>query len=371
MKKALDGAIAADLFSPLRLGPYALPNRMVMAPLTLSHADDDDVPSDLATTYYARRASAGLIITEATHVSQQGKGYMGTPGIYSEAQVRQWRRITDAVHAAGGRIFAQIWHVGRVSHPRLQPGHALPVAPSAVRPDGRLYVNDGFVPLETPRALETNEIPGIIEQFRDGARNALRAGFQGVEIHAANGYLLDQFLRDKTNHRTDAYGGSIENRARLLLEVTRAVIDIWGRDRVGVRISPLATFNDIADSDPESLFTYVAQQVGALRVAYLHVVEGARGAKREVPGGFDPRRLRLAFNGVYIANNCYGYHDGMSAIDGGHADLVSYGRLFLSNPDLVERFRTGAALNPPDQETFHGGGANGYTDYPTLAQHIA
>ncbi|WP_137924914.1 alkene reductase [Cupriavidus sp. 2SB] len=371
MKKLLQGAIAADLFAPLRLGPYTLPNRMVMAPLTRSRADDKDVPGDLAATYYAQRSGAGLIISEATHVSAQGKGYTGTPGIYNEEQIRQWRRITDAVHAAGGRIFAQLWHVGRISHRLLQPDNATPVAPSAVQPDGRVYIDNGFVALERPRALETHEIPGIIAQFRDAARNALRAGFQGIEIHAANGYLLDQFLRDKTNQRTDAYGGSIENRARLLLEITQAVIDIWGRDRVGVRISPLATFNDISDSDPEPLFTYVAQQLGALRVAYLHVVEGAWGSTREVAGGFDPRRLRLAFNGVYIANNCYGYQDGMSAIESGHADMVSYGRHFLSNPDLVERFRTGAPLNPPDPNTFYGGDAKGYTDYPTMAQRAA
>jgi N-ethylmaleimide reductase len=370
MKKAIGGSVATDLFSPLRLGPYMLPNRMVMAPLTRSRADDSDLPSDLTAFYYAQRACAGLSITEAMHVSPQGKGYTGTPGIYNEAQVRRWRRVTDAVHAAGGRIFAQIWHVGRLSHRLFQPGNLLPVAPSAIRPDGCVYIDNGFVPLEKPRALETYEIRDIIRQFREGARNALRAGFQGVEIHAADGYLLDQFLRNKTNHRSDAYGGSIENRARLLLEVTHAVIDVWGRDRVGVRISPMATLNDIADSNPEPLFTYVAKQLGALRVAYLHVVDGDWGTSREVAGGFNPHRLRLAFNGLYIANNCYGYQDGMSAIANGHADLVSYGRHFLSNPDLVERFRTGAPLSAPVPEAFSGG-ATGYTDYPTLVRHAA
>ncbi|KVN53117.1 alkene reductase [Burkholderia anthina] len=364
---ALGSRSNSPLFSAIEIGANRLSSRIVMAPLTRSRAGERDVPSPLALEYYAQRATAGLIISEATQVSPQGKGYVGTPGIYSSEQVTAWRKITHEVHDRGGKIFMQLWHVGRISHPAIQPNGALPVSPSAVTPNAQTYIDGHFVPLVQPRALETREVLGIVEQFRLGAQNAYMAGFDGVEIHAANGYLIDQFLRDKTNRRTDYYGGSIANRARLLLEITDAVSSVWGSDRVGVRISPRATFNDIDDSDPESLFTYVADRLSAFDLAYLHVVEGEWGTTRQVEG-FDPRTLRQAFAGRYMANNCYSFQDADVAVSTGAADLVSFGRHYIANPDLVERFRVGANLNSPDSNTFYGGGAAGYTDYPTLYQ---
>ena len=273
--------MSSDLFKPMQLGPLQLANRIVMAPLTRSRAKEDDIPGDLAAEYYVQRASAGLIIAEATQISPQGKGYILTPGIYSSEQVQAWKKITDAVHAANGKIFLQLWHVGRISHPSIQIDGALPVAPSAIKPEGQSYTDEGFVPMVTPRALETSEMASIVEQYRTAAQNAKAAGFDGVEIHAANGYLLDQFLRDKTNQRTDAYGGSIENRARLLLEVTAAVVQVWGGDRVGIRISPLSTFGDISDSNPQPLFTYVVEQLNSFNLVYLHVIEGDTGGARD------------------------------------------------------------------------------------------
>lgn len=355
-----------DLFDPVAFGPYTLSNRIVMAPLTRSRAQTGDVPSPLAAQYYAQRASAGLIISEATQISPQGKGYAFTPGIYNEAQVKAWKEITNAVHKKGSRIFMQLWHVGRISHPALQPDGALPVGPSAIKPEGQAFIETGFVPFVTPRALETAEMPGIVDQYRTAAQHALAAGFDGVEIHAANGYLLDQFLRDGTNQRTDAYGGSVENRARLLLEVTQAVTEVWGAARVGVRLSPLSAFNDIKDSDPLKLFSYVVAQLNQFGLLYLHLVEGSTGGPREVENGFDLQILRRLFKGIYMANNGYDRELAIKARHEGLADLIAFGRPFISNPDLVERMRVGAELNALDAATMYGGDAKGYIDYPTL-----
>ncbi|MBU6493236.1 MAG: alkene reductase [Burkholderiales bacterium] len=357
-----------DLFDPVQLGPITLRNRIVMAPLTRSRVGQGDAPGPMNAQYYAQRASAGLIVSEATNISQQGKGYAFTPGIYTEAQVAGWRLVTDAIHAKGGRIFCQLWHVGRISHPSLQADNALPVAPSAVTPNGKAFTETGFQPHVTPRALETAEIPGIVAQYRHAAECAKRAGFDGVEIRAANGYLLDQFLRDKTNLRTDAYGGSIENRARLVLEVTQAVVDVWGAERVGIRISPVSPANDIADSNPEPLFTYLVEQLNRFNLVYLHVVEGATGGPRTVEGGFDLQKLRRIFNGIYMANNGYDLPLAVQARTTNAADLIAFGRPFISNPDLVERLKTGGPLNPLDKSTLYGGDARGYIDYPSLAE---
>ena len=356
----------SDLFTPLRLGAVALENRIVMAPLTRNRAGPGNVPQALNVDYYAQRASAGLIVTEATQVSPQGVGYPGTPGIHSSAQVAGWRRVTDAVHARGGRIFLQLWHVGRISHPSLQPRGVLPVAPSAIRPQGETITHDGPQPFVTPRALETAEIPGIVAQFRRGAAGALAAGFDGVEVHGANGYLLDQFLRDGSNRRRDAYGGPVENRARLLLEVTEAVAEVWGADRVGVRLSPLGSFNSMTDSDPEATFGYVARQLSRFALAYLHVVEDGMSGGPDGPG-FDWAALRRAFGGLYLANGGYDRRRAAEALASGAADLVAFGQLYIANPDLAERFQRDAALNAPDPSTFYGGDARGYTDYPALS----
>lgn len=364
-------ATDSDLFQPVPFGPYTLSNRIVMAPLTRSRAQKDDIPSLLAPEYYEQRASAGLIIAEATQISPQGKGYAFTPGIYNEAQVAGWKPVTAAVHKQGGRIFLQLWHVGRISHPDLQPGGALPVAPSAVTPQGKAFTEGGFVPFVTPRALELAEIPGIVEQYRTASHYALDAGFDGVEIHAANGYLIDQFLRDSTNKRTDAYGGSLENRTCLLLEVTEAVVGVWGADRVGVRLSPISPANDIADSDPATLFTYVVEQLNRFGLLYLHLVEGATGGAREVADGFDLQTLRRLFKGIYIANNGYDRALAVKARQDGLADLVAFGRPFISNPDLVDRLQLAAPLTPLDPATLYGGGAKGYIDYPSLEQQKA
>lgn len=367
-KPSLHAAQAADLFDPVTLGPYQLSNRIVMAPLTRSRAQKDDIPSELAAQYYVQRASAGLIIAEATQISKQGKGYAFTPGIYSSAQVDAWKKITAAVHADDGRIFLQLWHVGRISHPLLQPDGALPVAPSAVPPAGKSFTESGFVPYVTPRALELDEIPGIVEQYRLASENALEAGFDGVEIHAANGYLIDQFLRNKTNQRTDAYGGSIENRTRFMLEVTEAVVSVWGGDRVGIRLSPISPANDCGDSHPEPLFTHAVESLNRFGLAYLHVVEGATGGPREVENGFDLQILRHLFKGAYIANNGYDLDLARHARENNLADLIAFGRPFISNPDLVQRLRTQAPLNPVNQKTIYTAGAAGYTDYPFLPE---
>lgn len=353
------------LFSPVKLGPYELPNRLVMAPMTRNRAGRANVPQPMNAQYYAQRASAGLIITEATQVSPQGVGYPNTPGIHSIEQVQGWKLVTESVHQLGGRIFLQLWHVGRISHPSLQPGGALPVAPSAIRPEGQAMTYEGKKPFITPRALLLTEIPGVIAQYRHGARLALEAGFDGVEIHAANGYLIDQFLRDGTNHRTDAYGGSIENRARFLLEVAQAVTGVCGKDRVGMRLSPTNPFNSMYDSNPQAIFGYAAERLGKLGLAYLHVVE--TGKSGETTGQVvDYRRLRDVFGGTYIVNGGYDYQRAGASLARGDADLISFAQLFLANPDLPKRFATHAPLNTPDQSTFYGGDDKGYIDYPRL-----
>lgn len=356
--------MTADLFSPVTLGRIALNNRIVMAPLTRNRAGAGNVPQPINAEYYAQRASAGLIISEATPVSATGHGYPFTPGIHDAAQMEGWKLVTQAVHAKGGKIVLQIWHVGRISHPSLQPANALPVAPSAIKPAGQAFTYEGLQDYVTPRALAVEELPGIVADYVRATRNALEAGFDGVEVHAANGYLLDQFLRDGTNHRTDEYGGSMENRTRLLLEVTKAVVEVAGADRVGVRISPLNPFNDISDSNPQALFNHVADSLSPFGLAYLHVVEGGMGGS-EVQS-FDFAVLRQHFKGPYIANLGYDKAKGNDAITSGHADAVAYGALYIANPDLVERFQQNAPLNTPDQSTFYGGDAKGYTDYPTL-----
>jgi N-ethylmaleimide reductase len=355
-----------DVFSPFRLGPLYLPNRMVMAPMTRNRAGSGNVQRDLNATYYAQRAGAALIVTEGTQVSQQGQGYEGTPGIHSAEQVSGWRLVTQAVHAAGGRIFLQLWHVGRISHPSLQPNGAAPVAPSALRPAGEIMTAQGMQPFVTPRALETNEVAGVVEEYRRGAANAKAAGFDGVELHGANGYLVDQFLRDKTNQRTDRYGGSALNRARFLLEVTEALVGEWGGERVGVRLAPTNPFNDIADSHPAATFAVAVGELGRLGLGYLHIVEPlptdpvAAGEKPDISF------FRRLWRGTLMGNKGYDLERANAALRDGIVDLVSFATLFLANPDLPERFRRRAPLNPPDRPTFYGGDAKGYTDYPAL-----
>jgi N-ethylmaleimide reductase len=358
---------AQDLFSPLELGPYTLKNRIVMAPLTRSRAGADGVPTEIMAEYYRQRASAGLIISEATCIAPEGVGYMGTPGIWNGEQVAAWSRITQAVHDRGGRIFCQLWHVGRISHPDLQPGGALPVAPSAIKPAGQVYTPTGLQDYVTPRALDLDELPGIVRAYRVAASNAIAAGFDGVEVHGANGYLLDEFLRDGSNQRTDAYGGSLENRARLLLEVVEAVAGTVGAARTGVRLSPVQPFNDMRDSDPEGHFCKVVELLAPLGLAYLHVTELGKDSPGAAGPWFDPRGLRAQWPGVFMSNHGYDAASGNTAIASGTADLVAYGALYIANPDLVERFKAGAPLNSPDPSTFYIGGERGYTDYPTLA----
>lgn len=347
------------LFQPFELGPITLGNRLVMAPLTRNRAGAGAVPQPLNAEYYAQRATAGLIITEASQISPQGRGYPGTPGIHSADQVAGWRLVTDAVHKKGGRIFLQLWHVGRISHPSMQEGGQLPVAPSAIKPAGDAMTAEGPAPFVEPRALALEEIPGIIASFRQAAINAKEAGFDGVEVHGANGYLLDQFLRDGSNKRTDAYGGSVENRARLLLEAVEVVSTVFGASRVGVRLSPINPFNDIEDSNPQATFDYVATQLGGRGLAYLHVFQAGTEP-------FDWRQLRKAFGGTFIVNGGYDRAKAEAAIENGGADLVAFGTAFLANPDLVERLQRNAALNTPNPATFYGGTSVGYTDYPTL-----
>lgn len=360
-------AYETDLFDLVTLGPYKLKNRVVMAPLTRSRADDAGRPGELQATYYAQRASAGLIIAEATNISAEAKGYIRTPGIFTDEHVKGWRLTTEAVHARGGRIYLQLWHVGRISHPDLQPGGALPVAPSAVRAEGQAFTHEGFKPLITPRALETDEIPRIVGDYAWAARLAVDAGFDGVEIHAANGYLLQQFLADKSNKRTDRYGGTIENRCRIVVEVVEAVTKVWGGgDRVGIRLSPLTRFGDIGDSNPEPVYLSLIEQLKPYALSYIHVIEGDTGGERHPPGGFDLQKLRGAFPGRYIANNGYTLELALEARARNLADLICFGRPFIANPDLVERLRSGAPLAEGDQRTWYGGNAEGYIDYPSL-----
>lgn len=358
------------LFQRYTLGSIELSNRVVMAPLTRNRAGTDLVPSEHAALYYSQRATAGLLITEATQVSAQAQGYQDTPGLYTQQQIEGWRKVTDAVHAKGGRIFVQLWHVGRISHVDLHPQGASPVAPSAIRAKTQTFVNNGFADVSQPRALETAELPGIVEDFRQAAANAISAGFDGVEIHGANGYLLDQFIRDGANARNDAYGGTVENRARLLLDVTEAVAKEIGAGRTGVRISPVSPVNDMSCSDPQPQFDYIAEQLSALDIAYLHVVEGATGGPRD-SASFDYEALRSRFKNTYLANNGYDYELASAQIAQGKADLIAFGRPFISNPDLVERLQNNAPLTPLNPTTLYGGGSKGYTDYATLAEASA
>lgn len=366
-KPAQTPAPGTDLFDPVRLGDYVLANRIVMAPLTRSRANADGTATPLMAEYYAQRASSGLIVAEGTNISAQARGYAFTPGLYSTPQIEAWRMVTAAIHEKGGRVFVQLWHVGRISHPSLQPNGALPVAPSAICPKATSYTETGFQPCVTPRALESAEVRDIVTQYRWAANNAIAAGFDGVEIHAANGYLIDQFLRDGTNHRTDAYGGSRENRARFLLEVVDAVAGACGGGRVGVRLSPVSPVNDAGlDSDPAGTYGYAVEQLNAFKLAYIHVIEGVTQGSRELPAGFDLQALRRAFEGRYIANNGYDLRLALEARRYHLADLIAFGRLYIANPDLVERLRTGQRMNVPDRDTFFGGDAHGYTDYPFL-----
>ncbi|HUX31141.1 MAG TPA: alkene reductase [Thiobacillus sp.] len=355
-----------DLFSPARFGAIELANRVVMSSLTRNRAGAGNVPTPLMAEYYRQRASAGLILTEATPVCPEGHGYPRTPGIHTPEQTAGWRQVTDAVHGAGGRIALQLWHVGRISHPDLQPGGALPVAPSAIRPAGQVFTGQGMKDFVTPRALELAELPVLIESYAQAARNAMEAGFDGVEIHAGNGYLLDQFLRSSTNRRTDAYGGSKENRARLLLEVMDAACKAIGNDRVGLRLSPVTTFSDISDDHPQETFDYVVTQLNSLNLAFLDVLQGTGGAPKEQWIPFDYDQLRALYSGNLIRNNGYDFETAQQAVMSGAADAIAFGRLLLANPDLVERFRRGAPLNAPDYETLYSGEEKGYTDYPFL-----
>lgn len=362
-----DNSTRTDLFSPTALGSIALSNRIVMAPVTRSRYGEDGVPGKLHATYYAQRASAGLIVAEATNISAQGRGYAATPGIWNEQQVAGWKTVTDAVHAAGGKIVCQLWHVGRFSSVELQPDGLAPVAPSAIKAEGDTYTSAGFVPVSMPRALETAEIPGIVKQYITAAENAKRAGFDGVEVHSANSYLLDQFLRDSTNTRTDGYGGSIENRARLTLEVTEAVVNIWGSDKVGIRLSPVTpdAGNTPPDSNVMATYGYLIRQLNAFNLAYLHVVEGATATSRDVPAGVDLDALGALFEGPFIGNNNYDLEMAIERRAKGTIDAVAFGRLFIANPDLVERLRCGSELTIAPRDSYYGGGAKGYTDWPT------
>lgn len=353
---------AVDLFSPITIGPNTLRNRMVMAPLTRNRAGEGNVPQAMNVEYYRQRASAGLIITEATQVSAEGVGYPATPGIHSPEQIAGWEKVTKAVHDEGGLIFLQLWYCGRISHPDLLPDHQQPVSASAIRAEGEAVTYEGMKAFVEPRALDAEELPDLVEQYRQAAVNAKQAGFDGVEIHAANGYLLDQFLRDGSNQREDNYGGSLDNRVRLLLEVVDAVAEVWDSAQMGVRISPVNSFNDMHDSDPQTLFNYVAEELSSKMLGYLHVVEGGFAGEADI----DYSQIRERFDSNYMANMGYDLDRAQAAITEGHADLVSFGTLFLANPDLVARFKSGAELNTPDQETFYGGDEHGYTDYPFM-----
>jgi N-ethylmaleimide reductase len=361
-----------SLFDPVQVGKLRLPNRVVMAPLTRNRAPNA-IPTPLMAEYYAQRATAGLLISEATAITHQGQGYADVPGLYSTEQLDGWKKVTKAVHE--GRIYCQLWHVGRVSHVDLQPHAQKPVAPSAIPARTKTYLitngTGAFVPVSEPRALDAEELPGIVRDFRHAARNAISAGFDGVEVHGANGYLLDQFLKTGANHRDDAYGGSVENRARLLLEVMREVCEELGPERVGLRLSPVTPANDIADANPQPLFDHVVRQLGPLGLAYLHLIEGSTGGPREVEGRpFDYQAMLQAWRaagakGAWMVNNGYTRELAEQALAQG-ADLVAFGRPYIANPDLVERLRANAPLNEVERATLYGGGAKGYTDYPAL-----
>lgn len=368
-----------SLFEPIEAGSLRLPNRIAMAPLTRNRAPDA-IPTPLMQTYYVQRASAGLLISEGTAISHQGQGYADVPGLYDEEQLRAWKKVTDAVHAKGGRIVTQLWHVGRISHNVLQPDSQSPVAPSALTARSKTYVIDKqtgqgqFVATSAPRALRQQELPGIVHSFATAAREAVQsAGFDGVELHAANGYLLDQFLKTGTNQRSDDYGGSIENRARLVLECVRSVADAIGAGKVGIRISPVTPANDIVDENPQVLFEYLVRQLAPLGLSYIHVIEGATGGPRELADRpFDYQALKQAYRsaggkGAWMVNNGYDRQLAARAVESGYADVVAFGKAYISNPDLVHRLRDDLPLNAWNSERFYGGGADGYTDYPALA----
>ncbi len=353
-----------NLFDDMEMGALHLPNRMVMAPLTRRRAPEN-IANDLMAAYYVQRATAGLIISEGSQISPLGVGYPATPGIHSQAQVDGWKKVTSAVHEAKGRIFLQLWHVGRISHPDYHNGE-LPVAPSAIAPAGEAVTSSGMKPFVTPRELETGEISDIVDQFKQAAVNARAAGFDGVEIHGANGYLIDQFIRDGTNHRRDSYGGGVENRTRLCIEVIDAVVGVWGCDRVGIRLSPSGTLNDISDSNPTATFVYLAERLSRFKLAYLHVVDALEGDIRHGARVVALADIRKAYDGTLIVCGGYDKERGNAAIADGLADCVAFGKLFIANPDLVKRFETDAALNAPDVSGFYDGGEKGYTDYPAL-----
>lgn len=356
------------IFEPIKVGAIEAKNRIVMAPLTRSRAVEGQVPNELAVTYYKQRAGAGLIVSEGTQIRPDGQGYVSTPGIHSPAQLEGWKKITDAVHEAGGKIVAQIWHVGRVSHPSITGG-LQPVAPSAVEaPNTKAFTPAGTLEaVPVPRALSVDEIKQVVEDFGTAAKNARSAGFDGVEIHGANGYLVDQFLRDGANKRTDQYGGSIENRVRFMTEVVDASIAAIGADRVGIRLSPVTPSNDLLDSNPQPLFDLAVSELAKRKIAFVHMIEGATQGARDIVPEFDFRKLRKLFGGVYIANNGYDGEAAKQAVASGLVDMVAFGRWFISNPDLVERIRNGAPFAEPDRSTFYGGGAKGYIDYPVMA----
>ena len=360
-----------DLFTPVRVGDLSLPHRIVMAPLTRMRAGKGNVPQPMNVEYYTQRATAALIITEATQISPQGVGYPNTPGIHTDDQIAGWQKITDAVHQQGGRIFLQLWHVGRVSHPDMQPNGELPVAPSAIAPEGMAVTYEGEKPFVVPRALRIEEISQIVEDYRQAAKNARAAGFDGVEIHSANGYLLDEFLHNGSNLRDDSYGGSIENRAGFLMEVTEAVTRVWEGERVGVRLSPSSTFMSMHDSNPEALFGYVAKELNRFGLAYLHIVEPRIKGDTKVEedsNGLGVKFFRPIFEGTLITAGGYTRDLGNEVLASGDADLVAYGRLFIANPDLPQRFKLKAPLNDYDRSTFYAQGEKGYIDYPTLSE---
>lgn len=356
-----------DLFSPASLGNLTLKNHMVMAPMTRNRAAEGNVPQDMNVEYYKQRAGAGLIITEASQVSPEGVGYPGTPGIYNQQQVTGWQKITDAVHKEGGLIFLQLWYCGRISHPDLLPDNQKPVAPSAIKPEGEAITFEGMKAFVEPRALEIDEIENIVGQYKNAAQMAKQAGFDGVEIHAANGYLLDQFLRDGSNKRDDMYGGSEENRMRFLNQVIDTVLEVWDSQSVGIRLTPENSFNSMSDSDPQAHYDYFITQLNRRDLAYLHILEGdMMGAAANV----DYRALRDVYNGIYMANNGYDQKRAQSALSNGDADLVAFGVPFLANPDLVDRYKNNLPLNEADQVTFYGGDETGYTDYPFANEEI-
>lgn len=353
-----------QLFTPVRIGRHTLPNRLIMAPMTRSRADDAGIPSDLVTIYYTQRASAGLIITEGVFPSAMGKGYVRTPGIDTDAQITAWKQVTEAVHAKGGRIFMQVMHCGRISHPSLLPNDAQPVAPSAIKPAGQTWTGSGMQEFVTPRELTLDEIAGVIDDYRLATRRALAAGFDGVELHAASGYLPEQFLSSGSNQRKDQYGGSVANRARFVLDVLAAMVAEAGGDRVGIKISPEMNFNDIVDANPQETYIYLVEQLRGLNLAYLHVA--LFGAKVDYHALLRPR-----FNGVYLIGGGLDQKSAEAALTDGRADATVFGGAFLANPDLPERFRKGGALNTPDKNTFYSPGAQGYTDYPFLSETTA